>query len=234
MSIMSNPKHVAIILDGNRRFAKRILAKPWEGHEFGAKKVDKMLRWCSELDIKEVTLFAFSVDNFNRPKTEFNFLMKVFRDSFETLKKNKEIHEKKIQINFLGRLEMFPEYLVSTMKEIMQATKNYDSFIVNFCMAYGGREEIADAARKMASDLASKKIKPEAVNPTTFSNYLYMNSEPDIIIRTGGEKRLSGFLLYQSSYSELFFLEKTWPEFEKEDLQNCVEEFKQRERRFGS
>jgi len=204
-----------------------------EGHEFGAKKVENLLSWCADMDIKEVTLYAFSVDNFNRPKIEFNFLMKIFRESMEKLKKDRQIYDRKIRINFLGRIDMFPQDVVKAMRELMDATKDHNSYIVNFCMAYGGREEIADAAKKMMADVVSGKLKPENVNPSTFENYLYMTSEPDMIIRTGGEKRLSGFLLYQSSYSELFFLEKTWPEFEKEDLQACVNEYKNRVRRYG-
>ncbi len=230
---MADLKHIAIILDGNRRFAKRLMAKPWKGHEFGAEKVEKLLKWCTDLGIREITLFAFSVDNFNRPKEEFNYLMKLFKDSFDKVKQNKEIHEKRIRINFLGRIGMFPPGVLKSMREIMEMTKGYGSYVVNFCMAYGGREEIVDASRKMAADIESGKIKADDVNETMFKEYLYMPDEPDMIIRTGGEKRLSGFLLYLSSYAELFFLEKMWPEFEKEDLVECIEEFRRRERRFG-
>ncbi len=230
---MTGPKHVAIILDGNRRFARRLMAKPWEGHEFGAEKVGKLLGWCAELGIREVTLFAFSVDNFNRPKQEFDYLIKLFKESFEKVKRSKEIHEKRIRINFIGRLGMFPKDVVRQMREIMELTKRYDSYVVNFCMAYGGREEIADSARKIALDLKSGRIKPEDINEKMFKDYLYMPDEPDMIIRTGGEKRLSGFLLYLSSYAELFFLDKMWPEFEKEDLVACISDFRRRERRFG-
>lgn len=230
---MAEPKHVAIILDGNRRFAKRLMAKPWKGHEFGAEKVEKLLKWCTELGIREVTLFAFSVDNFSRPKEEFNYLMKLFKDSFDKVKKNREIHEKRIRINFLGRIGMFPADVRKSMREIAALTKDYDGYVVNFCMAYGGRQEIADAARKMAEDLEKGKIKAKDVNEAMFKDYLYMRDEPDMIIRTGGEKRLSGFLLYLSSYAELFFLDKMWPEFEKKDLVECISEFKKRERRFG-
>jgi len=230
---MTDPKHIAIILDGNRRFAKRLMAKPWKGHEFGAEKVEKLLNWCHELGIKEVTLYAFSIDNFQRPKQEFDYIMKLFRESIEKVKKNKEMHEKKIRLNFLGRIDLFPADIAKSLHELMEQTKNYSNLIVNFCMAYGGRQEIVDAARKMYADLEKGKIKTDDINEETFKNYLYMADEPDLIIRTGGEKRLSGFLLYQNSYSELMFIEKMWPEFEKEDLVECISEFKKRERRFG-
>ncbi|MBI2137514.1 di-trans,poly-cis-decaprenylcistransferase [Candidatus Woesearchaeota archaeon] len=230
---MAEPKHIAIILDGNRRFAKRLMAKPWEGHEFGAKKVEKLLKWCMELGIKEVTLYAFSLENFHRPKKEFNYLMKLFRDAFEKARNNKEIHDKKIRIRFLGRIELFPDDVQAAMRKLTDATKTYDNCTVNFCMAYGGRQEIIDASTRMAEDLRTGKINPEQVNEETFKQYLYLKDEPDMIIRTGGEKRMSGFLLYQSNYSELFFISKMWPEFQKKDLIACVEEFKKRERRFG-
>ena len=230
---MVEPKHIAIILDGNRRFAKRLMAKPWEGHEFGAKKVAKLLKWCMELGVKELTLYAFSLENFHRPRKEFNYLMKLFRDAFEKARHNREIHDKKIRIKFLGRIELFPKEVQAAMKELMDATRTYDNCVVNFCMAYGGRQEIIDASTRMAEDLRTGKIKREQVNEETFKQYLYIKDEPDMIIRTGGEKRLSGFLLYQSNYSELFFISKMLPEFQKKDLTACIEEFKKRERRFG-
>jgi len=230
---MSSAKHVAIILDGNRRFAKRLMIKPWTGHEFGKDKVKKLLEWCAELDIKEVTLYAFSVDNFNRPKKEFDYLMKLFKEAFDDTRNDKSIHEKKIKINFLGRIDMFPEDVTRSMRQLMEATKDYNNHVVNFCMAYGGRQEIIDASKKMAADLEEGKIKPSDINEEMFKGYLYNSSEPDLIIRTGGEKRSSNFLIYQSTYSEWFYLQKLWPEFEKEDLVACLDEYKKRERRFG-
>ena len=230
---MADPKHVAIILDGNRRFARRIMAKPWKGHEFGAGKVGKLFRWCSELGISELTLYAFSIDNFHRPKAEFDFLMKLIEQGFDEIRENKEIHERRLRINFLGRIEMFPPAVTRSMKALMEATKDYDGYVVNFCMAYGGRQEIVDAARKLIGDLEKGKIKNSDVNEETFKNYLYTADEPDMIIRTGGEKRTSNFLIYQSIYSEWFYLEKMWPEFEKQDLIDCICEFRKRERRFG-
>jgi len=230
---MSSPKHVGIILDGNRRFAKRLMVKPWKGHEFGVEKVEKIMDWCSELGIRELTLFAFSVDNFNRPKKEFDYLMNLFKEAFEKVRNDKKLHKNKIRVNFLGRIDLFPKEVADAMYKLMEVTKNHKGPVVNFCMAYGGREEIVDAARKIASDLEAGKIKSSDIDVTTFKKYLYNSSEPDMIIRTGGEKRLSGFLLYLSSYSELFFVDKLWPEFDKEDLVTCVDEFKHRERRFG-
>ncbi len=236
-SVNKSPEHVAIILDGNRRFAKKLMLKPWMGHEWGKKKVEKLLDWCAELGIKELTLYAFSVDNFNRPKEEFDYIMKLFEEGCEELKNDKRLQEKSkklgIRIRFLGRLGMFPEGVRKLMRELMEKTAKNTGLVVNFCMAYGGRQEIADAARKIMGDVENGKLAAADVNEETFKKYLYMPEDPDLIIRTGGEKRLSGFLLYQSSYSELFFLEKMWPEFEKEDLIQVIDEYRQRHRRFG-
>lgn len=232
-----NPQHIAVILDGNRRFARKLMLKPWMGHEWGRKKVEKLIEWCVELGIKEVTMYAFSVENFNRPREEFDYIMKLFREICEQLRNDQRLQERGeklgIRIRFLGRIEMFPNDIGKLMREIMEKSANNNGLIVNFCMAYGGRQEITDAAKKMAADVESGKLSADAVNDDTFKKYLYMPEDPDLIIRTGGEKRLSGFLIYQSSYSELFFLEKMWPEFEKEDLVQVIEEFRQRERRFG-
>ena len=213
---MTDPKHVAVILDGNRRFARRVMATPWKGHELGAEKVGKLLRWCTDLGIEELTLYTFSIDNFSRPKNEFDFLMKLLKQSFDEIKKNREVRERRLRIKFLGRIEMFPPELVRSMQELMEATKDYDGYIVNFCMAYGGRQEIIDAARKMVADVEKGKMEASELNEDTFKKYLYTPDEPDMIIRTGGEKRTSNFLVYQSIYSEWFYLEKMWPEFEKQ------------------
>ena len=230
---MNEVKHLAIILDGNRRFAKRLNLNPWEGHEQGAKNIGRLLKWCEELNIKEVTLYILSVENFKRSRQELHFIMELLRKYFEELKKKNDIHEKKVKIRFLGRLEMFPEDLRAQINDLIESTKEYDQYAVNFCAAYGGRQEISDAFKKMASDVFEGELKPEEIDDHSVKKYLYMSEEPELIIRTGGEKRLSGFLLYQCSYSELFFVDKYWPEFRKEDLEKCLEDFKKRKRNFG-
>lgn len=226
---MSEIKHLALILDGNRRFARRLMLEPWKGHEYGAKKLEKLFDWCKEFKIKELTLYTFSMQNFNRPKEEFNYLMNIFKENFVKFENDQRIETEGIRINFLGRYELFSEELCSVIKRIIDKTKNNSNFIINFAMAYGGREEILDAVKKIIKE----NPKPEDITFEYFSEHLYTSSEPDIIIRTGGEKRTSNFLPWQSIYSEWFFLDKTWPEFEKEDLVKILEEFKTRERRFG-
>lgn len=227
------PKHIAIILDGNRRFSRRLMMKPWKGHEWGAKKVDKLLDWCNELGIRELTLYAFSVENFRRPKKEFDYLMDLFRKEFDRIKDDERIHKNKIRLNFIGRLEMFPHDIERRMRYLMKMTENYKEHVINFAMAYGGRAEVIDATKRVAEQIRSGKLNIDNINEESFGKNLYMKDEPDLIIRTGGEHRTSNFLIWQSHYSEWFFLEKMWPEFEKEDLISVIKEYKKRERRFG-
>ncbi len=230
---MKVPKHIAIILDGNRRFAKRLMLKPFMGHEWGARKVEQLFEWCRELGIKELTLYAFSLQNFNRPKEEFNYLMDIFKKEIKKLLKDKRVDEYKIKINFIGRIWKFPEDLQDLMKRVMYKTRDYNNYIINFAMAYGGREEVIDAIKRVGEKIKNGKLDIEQINEEVFSENLYMDHEPDLIIRTGGEKRTSNFLIWQSWYSEWTFLEKTWPEFEKEDLIKAIEDYSERERRFG-
>jgi tritrans,polycis-undecaprenyl-diphosphate synthase [geranylgeranyl-diphosphate specific] len=227
------PRHIGIILDGNRRFAKKLVQKPWMGHEWGAKKVEKLFDWCREVGVREMTLYTFSMQNFNRPKEEFNHLMRIFSQVFSDAKNNEAVHKNRIRIRFLGRIHLFPSDVHAKMTELMEATKEYDSYTINFAMAYGGREEIVDAVKKIGRLIEEGKITDTEVSEELISKNLYNDSQPDLIIRTGGDHRTSNFLVWQSSYSEWFFLEKTWPEFEKDDLLQCIAEFQQRERRFG-
>ena len=223
---IKNPEHLAIVLDGNRRFAKRLMLEPWRGHELGAEKIEKLIDWCIELGIKEITLYCFSLENFNRPKKEFDFLMKIFKKEFSKLKQDKRIHDDKIKLRFIGKIELFDSEIQKLVKDLEEMTKNYDGYRVNFALAYGGRQEIVDAVKKLVEN-------GEEINEDNLKRNLWLDSEPDLIIRTGGEKRTSNFLLWQSAYSEWIFLEKMWPEFTKQDLVDCINEFKERKRRFG-
>jgi tritrans,polycis-undecaprenyl-diphosphate synthase [geranylgeranyl-diphosphate specific] len=226
-------QHIGIILDGNRRFAKRLLKEPWRGHDFGAKKVGKLLEWCHESGVKELTLYAFSIQNFNRPKKEFDYLMGLIGEFFSDEKNVAKIHKNKVRVRFIGRISMFPKGVYKQMVELEEATKGYSEHTINFAMAYGGREEIIDGIKKLATDVAAGSVVVDDINQGMFRSYLELQNDPDLIIRTGGERRTSNFLMWQSSYSEWFFLDKFWPEFEKEDLVRVVEEFGQRDRRFG-
>lgn len=234
MNIEKVPKHIAIILDGNRRFARRLMMKPWMGHEWGFKKIENLIEWVNEFGIEELTLYAFSIQNFGRPKEEFDYLMKIFNEMCDKIiNENYKIIDYGIKVNFLGRIWLFPKELYEKMLKISEITKNNNKHIINLAMAYGGREEIVDAVIKIAEKVKKGEIDIKNINEEFFEKHLWNSSQPDIIIRTGGEKRTSNFLSFQSAYSEWFFLEKMWPEFEKEDLIQVIAEFNRRERRFG-
>ena len=228
-------KHLGIIMDGNRRFAKRLMKNPWKGHEWGARKVEKVLEWCIDMKIREVTLWSFSMENLKRPKDEFDFLMDLFEKEFEGVAENDKIHKNRLKINVIGRIDLLPERVQNAIRKAIDSTKDYDDYIVNFAIAYGGRQEILDATKKIAEAVKDNKMDISAIDENTYRKFLYTNGtpDPDMIIRTSGEKRTSGFLIWQSAYSELYFSDKLWPEFEKEDLMEAVNDYKFRKRRFG-
>jgi tritrans,polycis-undecaprenyl-diphosphate synthase [geranylgeranyl-diphosphate specific] len=224
-----NPQHIAIILDGNRRFAKRLMQEPWKGHEYGKEKVKKILDYARDLGIRELTFYALSVENLkSRPKNELDFLYKLFKEAFKELSL-KELNENKMRIRFIGNISLLPKDLQKQCQDLEKQTNKNSDYTVNICIAYGGKQELVEAVKKILKD----KIKPEDIDEQTIQKNLYLQEEPDIIIRTGGEKRTSNFLPWQSAYSEWFFLDKFWPEFEKQDLIQIIEEFKSRKRNFG-
>jgi tritrans,polycis-undecaprenyl-diphosphate synthase [geranylgeranyl-diphosphate specific] len=226
---MSEPTHIAIIMDGNRRFAKRLMLEPWKGHEYGKEKVEDLLDYAKDLGIKELTFYALSCENIkSRPKNELEYLYNLMKSTFNEMNREK-LEKNKIKIRFIGNLGLLPKDLREQCEKLEKQTEKNNSFIVNFAIAYGGRQEIIEAIKKILKN----KINPEDINEQTVNNYLYLADEPDIIIRTGGEKRTSNFLPWQSTYSELIFLDKFWPEFDKQDLINCIKEFKARKRNFG-
>ncbi|HLC47221.1 MAG TPA: polyprenyl diphosphate synthase [Candidatus Nanoarchaeia archaeon] len=227
------PQHIGIILDGNRRFAKRLMMKPWEGHRLGFDKLKQLFSWSAKLNIHEITLYCFSMQNFNRPKEEFNYLMGIFEEAFTSVLTDESIHHDKIRINPVGRINLLPKKVQEAAAKAVQATKDYDRFIINIAIAYGGREEIVDTVKKIGRLIEDGKITDKEITEELISKNLYLSSAPDLIIRTGGDHRTSNFLAWQSVYSEWIFLEKTWPEFDEKDLVKCIEEFSKRERRFG-
>lgn len=233
---MSVPKHIGIIMDGNRRFAKKLMLKPWKGHEWGANKVKDVLQWCRELDVKEVTLYAFSIENFNRPKEEFDYLMDLFAKEFQNLytpENVAQLAKDGIRVNVLGRTWMFPQHVQEALHKVINATKNNNKLIVNFAMAYGGRAEIIDATKKVAEAVKNGTLSIDAINEDVFKKQLYTESEPDLIIRTSGEQRTSGFMLWQGSYAELYFIDSYFPDLTKEQLATAIQSYSERERRYG-
>ena len=230
---MDSRLHVGIILDGNRRFAKRLMQKPWKGHELGKEKVERLVEWCQDLNIRELTLYAFSVQNFNRPKDEFNYIMDLFRRAAKELMEDKRLIEKDVRVRFVGRTDKFPDDIQDHMRRIEEATEKHNAYVINFAMGYGGREEIIDGMKKAFRDIEEHRHSIADIDENTFKHYLEIQDDVDLIIRTGGEKRTSNFMPWQSTYAELIFLDKMWPEFERQDLVDCMEEYKKRQRRFG-
>jgi tritrans,polycis-undecaprenyl-diphosphate synthase [geranylgeranyl-diphosphate specific] len=231
------PEHIAIILDGNRRWAMDKALNVWSGHEKGAERVEKLIDWCLKLNVKSITLYAFSTENFNRSKDEVAEIMRIACENLQKIATDERIHKNRIRVKVIGRVNLLPEDLQQVINNVERTTRNYDEHFLNFAFAYGGRAEIADAARKIAQEVHDGKLDPEKVDEMTLEQHLYTShlpkQDPDLIIRTSGEERLSGFLLWQSAYSELCFLDVYWPDFRLIDLLRAVRTFQKRKRRFG-
>ena len=227
------PRHVGIIMDGNRRFAKSLNLSPWKGHEYGEKKVTELLEWCKELGVKEVTIYAFSVQNLNRPKKEFDYLMKIFLRGADKMLNDSRISSSGVRIRIVGDTCCFPSDVQEKLRLLVEKTKDNEEYFLNVALGYGGREEILRAVKSISVKVSEGELSPDAIDESVFQEHLYMSSSPDLIIRTGGDHRTSNFLPWQSTYSEWFFVDKTWPEFSKEDFVKCLEDFYARERRFG-
>ncbi|MBS7655470.1 di-trans,poly-cis-decaprenylcistransferase [Candidatus Bathyarchaeota archaeon] len=233
----SIPSHVGVILDGNRRWASKKDLPIETGYLIGAGKGEEFLDWCLQLGITTVTVYAFSTENFQRPKVEVEAVLKTIEKEILKLEKDSRIYIHKIKVKALGRIELLPETLKESLKRIEEATRNHGEHYLNIAIAYGGRIEIVDAAKKITEKVLRKEISIEDINEDLFMKYLYTahlpNPYPDLVIRTSGEERLSGFLLWQSAYSELSFLDVYWPEFRKIDFLRAIRLYQQRKRRFG-
>ena len=228
------PHHIGIIMDGNRRFARDIGMFTWEGHNKGAGKLEEMLDWCNELSIKEMTVYAFSTENFNRPHAEIDHLMELFEQKFYDIATDERMHNHKIRVRALGNLDLLPERVRKAIRTAEDATKRYTNHYFNVCIAYGGRSEIIGALKKIAEKMEEGEYSSEDITEETLKNHLYRaGPDPDLIIRTGGEVRLSNFLLFQAAYSELFFCDIYFPAFRKVDFLRVIREFQKRKRRFG-
>jgi undecaprenyl diphosphate synthase len=223
------PKHIGIIMDGNRRWAKERNLPTIEGHRKGYEKVKAMPEWFYNRGVEVVSIYAFSTENWNRGRDEVNYLMKLAKKALQD--GLEEFHEKGYKLFLSGRIEELPGDLPDLCQEAESKTKDNTKGVLNICLNYGGRAEIIDAVRKMVKN----DVKLEQVHEGMLRKYFYQGdlSDPDIIIRTSGEQRLSGFQLWQSAYSELVFLEKYWPDFEESDVEMVMEVYKQRNRRFG-
>ena len=231
------PKHVAFIMDGNRRFSKlQGNIDVVKGHEIGVDILEKVLDWSIELGIEIITAYAFSTENFNRPEHEAEGGMNLFVINFKKLVSNPKIHNNEVKVKVVGRTELLPDNVKEAIKEAEDATAHYNKRFLNLAIGYDGRLEIIDSFKKIIKDVQDGKISIDDVDEDLVSKNLYTGGldDPNLIIRTSGEVRWSGFLLWQSSYSELYFCETLWPELRKVDFLRALRSYQARDRRFGA
>jgi short-chain Z-isoprenyl diphosphate synthase len=234
------PRHIGLILDGNRRYAReRGYSNILEGHRRGAEKLEEVLGWCEELEIRMVTVWIFSTENVSRSQEEVDGILELIEKKMREIALDPKVHRKRMRIRAIGKMELLPESTVKAIKEAEEATRDYDAFFLNVAVGYGGRQEIADAVATMLRDKSEKSLPLdriiEEISVDEIGKYLYAEDlpDPDLIIRTSGEVRLSGFLLWQSAYSEYYFCDAYWPVFRKIDFLRAIRSYQQRERRFG-
>ena len=227
------PKHIAIIMDGNGRWAQKHGLPRLKGHEAGAESVRVIVEACRELGVKYLTLYAFSVEKWVRPKSEIAGLMKLL-DKFLT-QREKELHENDVRLRVTGRIEDLPLFVRNKLKKVMKATEKHKTGQLILALSYGSRTEITYATRKIAEEVKAGKLAPEDITEETVAAHLYLPDipDPDLLIRTSGEMRVSNFLLWQISYTEFFISTKMWPEFRKKEFMEAIVAYKKRHRRFG-
>jgi len=235
LNLSESPKHVGVILDGNRRWAKNNLASSRSGHEAGARKIVELLSWCEEVNVEVVTLWMLSTENLNREKNELNALCEVIAETVEELSR-----QGKWNLVLMGSLDLLPAWFADGLKKSITKEHKNKKLTVNLAIGYGGRQEISDAVKSMLekhlSSGESLKDVVSNLNIEEISKYMYTagQPDPDLVIRTSGEQRLSGFLLWQSAHSEFYFCEAFWPDFRKLDFLRALRSYAARHRRFGS
>jgi undecaprenyl diphosphate synthase len=227
------PRHIAIIMDGNGRWAKKRMLPRVEGHRRGVKTVDKIVTLCTEMHIEALTLYSFSDENWNRPRSEIDALMKILDQYL-----NKELERMKrenIRFNTIGRIHELPPSIQKLIRHAEDYTRSNDGLILTLALSYGGRQEIVDAVKKIATQVQEGSLPIEDIDFPVLESSLYTHDLPelDLLIRTSGEKRISNFLLYQMAYTELHYTEVLWPKFTEDDLLKAIIDFQSRERRFG-
>ncbi|KZX11958.1 polyprenyl diphosphate synthase [Methanobrevibacter curvatus] len=237
LSIDNMPKHIAVIMDGNRRFSKmQGNINVVRGHEIGVDTLEKVLDWSIDLGIEIVTAYAFSTENFNRSMEEVEGLMALFIKNFKRIVSHEKIHRNEVKVKVVGKIELLPEDVRQAIEEAEESTAHYNKRLFNIAIGYDGRLEIVDAIKKIAKLLKEEKITEKDINEALVSQNLYTAGldDPNLIIRTSGEERLSGFLLWQSSYSELYFCDSLWPELRHVDFLRAIRSYQERDRRFGN
>ena len=230
------PKHVAITMDGNRRYARfQRNMSTLDGHKHGRNTLEEFLGWCVDLGIEIVTVYAFSSKNFNRPSEEVEGLMELFKENFEGIAQNKNIHNNEVRVKAVGQLDLLPDDVRRAIDIAEKSTANYDKMILNIAIGYDGRLEIVDTIKKISEKVKDGKLDPSSITEKMVNENLYTAGldDPNLIIRTSGEERFSGFLLWQASYSELYFCDSYCPAFRKVDFLRALRSYQQRERRYG-
>ncbi len=229
------PGHIGIIMDGNRRFAESLGEPAVKGHEYGRDTLENVLDWCLELDVKHLTVYAFSTENFRRGPREVKKLMDLFEDNFLKMANNERVHKNRIHIRAIGQIDKLPARVRKAIAFAEMRTKDYDSYSYTIAVAYGGRQEIIDAVREIAEGVAAGNIKPRDIDEAMIAKHLYTKHlpDPDLILRTSGEERISNFLLWQMAYSELYFTDVYWPGFRRVDFLRAVRTYQVRKRRYG-
>jgi tritrans,polycis-undecaprenyl-diphosphate synthase [geranylgeranyl-diphosphate specific] len=231
------PNHVGIILDGNRRWAREHgLEAPWFGHHKGAKKVMDVMRILWEAGVKVCTLYAFSIENFQRRKDEVAEIMKIAEEKFTEVIDNPDVHRHKVRIKAIGRVDLLPKGLQEAIHAAERETEMYNKHILNVAIGYSGRTELIDAVKAIGKKVEHGEITPSQIDEELIESHLYTNGtpDPDLIIRTSGEERLSGFLLWQSAYSELYFAQIYWPAVRRIDVWRALRSYERRSRRYGT
>jgi len=230
------PRHLAIIMDGNRRYALHEGLPTGEGHKIGGAKLEEVIAWSHEVGIEGLTVFAFSIENFNRSPTEVERLMDMFERELHRLGSDERLHENEVRIRVIGQTDKLPERVAQAAEDIMRATAQHNRYYFNIAIGYGGREEIVAAVKQIAREVQDRKLAPEDIGKNLLSSYLYTadTPDPDLILRTSGEERISNFLLWQLAYSELYFSDVYWPAFRKTDFLEVIQSFQRRQRRYGT
>ncbi len=229
------PKHLAIIMDGNRRFAWRSNLATHVGHRIGKQRLEAVLDWVLELGIPWFTVYALSTENLNRPEKELKTLFKLYIDGLKSIAEDPRIHENNVRVQIIGHRELLPKDVNDAIDYAESVTKDYQDFVFTVCLAYGAREEMIRAIQNIAELHAKGSLPLESITQETVSEHLYTAEmpDPDLVIRTSGEERISNFLLWQMAYSELYFTDVFWPSFKKRDLLKAVQTYQMRKRRFG-
>jgi tritrans,polycis-undecaprenyl-diphosphate synthase [geranylgeranyl-diphosphate specific] len=230
------PKHVAIIMDGNRRFAREFGLAKNEGHAKGKDKLEELMEWCLELGIRILTVYAFSIENMKRSDEEVEYLLDLFEDNFRRLGDDERIHENRIRVTVLGQRDLLPDRVQRAIEYAEDRTRDYDQYFYNIAVAYGSRQEMVTAIRGVARAVKEGELDIDDIDEQVFSRYLYTANfpDPDLMLRTSGEERVSNFLLWQLAYSELYFTDVYWPGFRKIDFLRAIRSYQMRGRRFGT